>query len=206
MQELVSDQVNREVGELSAVLDLDDEKRARLEKILKQKKKLPAIPSMESDKSGQDRERAESTKSLEEELRALLSPEQFSQYQEYTEKKKALSGASSVDKELFELKYRLDLTEEQEAPVKEILREHTEKLQRLSLSTTPEDDTAPLERIQDYLDQKSAVDQDTARRVQPLLNASQYAGFVHYQEEKAAEVSILKKLLKEEAKATPPSP
>ena len=201
MKELASQQVNREAGELAAVLDLNKEETAKLEKILNKRKKLPGSLGAEAERSGEESDKQEPPRSLDEELRSLLTPEQFSRYQEYTEKKKTLSGATSLDKELFELKYRLNLTEDQEAPVKEVLKEQGEKSQFLPTSPGSDEEGTPLERIQNYMDHKSAIDKETAQRVQQILNEKQYADFVQYQEEKSAEVHIIKKLLEEEGKS-----
>lgn len=207
LKELADEQVTREAGELSGVLGLTKEERSKLEGILRKRRKFPPFsPGTEPESSEEAQERGRPQKTLDEELRALLPPEKFARYQEYTEKKKALAGSPTLDRDLFELTYRLNLSEEQQAAVREALKEHDEKAQHLSLASTPDEHAAPLERIQSYLDQKASLEKETSRRMERILNQQQYAEFLQYQNEKSAEVRILKKLLEEEAKdlkATP---
>ena len=146
MQDLMQAQVDRETGELADVLDLTDEQLAAVEKEIRKRKRTfpPGIPSRSSGAGGEEQE-PETT--LEEELQTILSPEQYQRYQEYTEKKNALAGSPSLDRQVFELSWRLRLTEEQEEPVREILKEQSDKRGQVSPPSPVEADASPAERL-----------------------------------------------------------
>jgi hypothetical protein len=197
MQDLVEAQITREAGELADVLDLTDEQLATVEEELKKRRKrLPrgvAGPSPEPAK-----EEAEPQTTLEEELQRILTPEQYARYEEYTEKKNSLVGAPALDRELFELDWRLKLTEEQDDPVREILTEQGEKLRQLSPASAMEGDAPPAERLQKHLDKRTALNKETADRMKTVLEEDQYEVFLRYQEERDTETRLLKRLIEEE--------
>ncbi len=199
LKTLADEQIMREAGELAAVLDLNKEQRQKVEEAIRKRKKIPSF-SLDADATAREQAQAktEPHTPLEEELRSFVPPEKFARYQEYTEKKKQLTGASALERDLLELTYRLDLSEEQQAAVREVLKEHDEKAQHISLDAGQDEKMTPVERIQTYLEQKIAIDKDIARRMERILNQTQQAAFLQYQNEKSAEIRILKKLLEED--------
>jgi hypothetical protein len=134
-----------------------------------------------------------------------LTPEQYRKYQEYTEKKKALTGTSPLDREVFELNWRLKLREEQEAPIREILAEQGEKMKQLASASTFEGDASPVERLEKHLEQRTAVNKETAERVKGVLEEGQYEVFLQYQEEGDTETLLLERLIQEEQAGEAPA-
>ena len=189
-------QIDREAGELADVLDLTDEQLATLEEELKKRKK-PVAPGFRASSPRPPRQEEPKT-SLEEELASILTPEQYQKYQEYTEKKKGLTGSSPVDREVFELNWRLKLTADQETPVREILAEQGEKMKQLSSAATFEGDADPVESLEKHLAQRTAVNKETAERMKRVLEEEQYEIFLQYQEEGDTETLLLERLIQEE--------
>jgi hypothetical protein len=204
MEDLLEAQIAREAGELADVLDLTDEQLATLEEELKKRKK-PVAPGLPGSSSPVAPEQAAPETSLEEELASILTPEQYQKYQEYTEKKKALAGSSPLDRQVFELNWRLKLAEEQEALVREILAEQREKMKQLSLTSTFEGDASPVERLEQHLAQRTAVNKETADRMKGVLEEGQYEVFLQYQEEGDTETLLLKRLIQEEQAGEAPA-
>ncbi|MEW6439351.1 MAG: hypothetical protein AB1640_00300 [bacterium] len=188
MKELVAHEVNRQVGELAAVLELSQEQRTALEEILtRRRNEPPRGPS--------------SGRTLEDELQGVLSSAQSERYREYTDKKRSLAGASPVERDLFELDWRLGLSDEQSAQVREILQEQFEKGRTPPAPTGPQAEEPVSRRIEDSLDQKASLDRETGEKLGKVLDESQHGVFLEYQKEKAAENELLRKLLQEEKAA-----
>jgi hypothetical protein len=206
MQDLMQAQIAREAGELADVLDLTDEQLATVEKELNKRKRTfpPSVPGRSSE-PGEAEQEPETT--LEEELQTILTPEQYQRYQEYTEKKSALAGASELDRQAFELDWRLRLTEEQEAPVRQILKEQGEKTGQISPASAMEGNTSPTERLEKHLEKRTALNKETAEKMKAVLEEDQYEVFLQYQVERDTETLLLKRLIQEErgggAPATP---
>jgi hypothetical protein len=204
MQDLLEAQITREAGELADVLDLTDEQLASVEEELKKRRKrFPRGPEATPPKPA--KEEAEPQTTLQEELQTILTPEQYQKYEEYTEKKKALIGSPALDREVFELDWRLKLTEEQEAPVREILSEQGEKLRQIPLGSAMEGDASPAERLQQHLDRRTALNKETADRMKTVLEEDQYEIFLRYQEERDTETRLLKRLIQEEMAGEAPA-
>jgi hypothetical protein len=207
MQDLMQAQVAREAGELADVLDLTDEQLAAVEKEIR-KRKRPFAPGTPGSPSGAEQEAQEPETTLQEELQTILTPEQYQRYEEYTEKKRALARSPALDRQVFELSWRLNLTEEQEAPVREILKEQGEKRSQISPAPpTAEGDTSPADRLQVHLENRTALNKETAERMKGVLEEDQYQAFLQYQVERDTETRLLKRLIQEErageAPATP---
>jgi hypothetical protein len=204
MQDLMEAQIAGEAGELADVLDLTDEQLATVEKELK-KRKRTFPPGEPGGSSGSDEEGQEPETTLEEELQTILTPEQYQKYQEYTEKKSALAGAPALDRQVFELDWRLKLTEEQQAPVREILKEQGEKRGQLSSASPAEVDASPAERLEKHLAKQTALNQETAEKMKAVLEEDQYEVFLQYQVERDTETRLLKRLIQEEQGAEAPA-
>ncbi len=204
MQDLMEAQIAGEAGELADVLDLTDEQLATVEKELKKRKRTfpPGVPG---GSSGSDEEGQEPETTLEEELQTILTPEQYQKYQEYTEKKSALAGTPALDRQVFELDWRLKLTEEQQAPVREILKEQGEKRGQLSSASPAEVDASPAERLEKHLAKRTALNQETAEKMKAVLEEDQYEVFLQYQVERDTETRLLKRLIQEERGAEAPA-
>jgi hypothetical protein len=204
MEDLAEAQIDRQAGELADVLDLTDEQLATLEEELrKRKQRLPS--GFQAASSRPAREEPEPQTSLEEELPSILTPEQLQKYQEYTEKKIALQAAPSVDREVFELDWRLDLLEDQKAPVQEILKEQDEKMRQLSPASALEGDATPAERLEQHIEQRTALNKETAERMKAVLDEDQFEAFVRYQEERDTETRLLRRLIQEEQAGEEPA-
>ncbi len=197
MQDLMQAQITREAGELADILDLTDEQLATVEKELKKRKRTfpPGVPGRSSG-PGEEEQEPETT--FQEELQTILTPEQYQRYQEYTEKKSALAGTPALDRQVFELDWRLKLTEEQEAPVREILKEQGEKRGQLSPPSPVEADASPAERLEKHLEKRTALNKETAERMKTVLEEDQYEVFLQYQVERDTETQLLKRLIQEE--------
>lgn len=204
MQDLMEAQIAGEAGELADVLDLTDEQLATVEKELK-KRKRTFPPGEPGGSSGSDEEGQEPETTLEEELQTILTPEQYQKYQEYTEKKSALAGTPALDRQVFELDWRLKLTEEQQAPVREILKEQGEKRGQLSSASPTEVDASPAERLEKHLAKRTALNQETAEKMKAVLEEDQYEVFLQYQVERDTETRLLKRLIQEEQGAEAPA-
>jgi len=206
MQDLMQAQITREAGELADVLDLTDEQLATVEKELKKRKRTfpPGVPGRSS---GPDEEEQEPETTFEEELQTILTPEQYQKYQEYTEKKSALAGTPALDRQVFELDWRLKLTEEQQAPVREILKEQGEQMGQLSPASPVQGGASPAERLEKQLAKRTALNKETAEKMKAVLEEDQYEVFLQYQVERDTETQLLKRLIQEErggeAPATP---
>lgn len=199
MEELVVSQVKRETGELTAVLALGKEQRNELETVLKKRKKSQFDRRRLSPSARPPEEQGGTQKSLEEELRTILSPEQYQQYQDYTEKKNALLAATPTDRDLFELTWRLSLGEEQEIQARKILENQWDKMQALSPMTGAEEGEASYsKRFEAYLQDREALNQSTAEKMKPILDEDQYKAFLEYQKEKDVETRLLQKLIQTE--------
>ena len=204
MQDLMQAQIAREAGEMADVLDLTDEQLASVEKELrKRKRNFPPGPA--GPPSGPSGEGSEPKTTLQEELQSILTPAQYQKYQEYTEKKKALAGSPALDRQLFELNWRLKLTEEQEAPVREILREQEEKMGQISPASAVEGDAPPAERLKEHLARRTALNQETAEKMKTVLEEDQYEAFLQYQVERDTETRLLKNLIQEEREGETPA-
>ncbi len=197
MEDLVQAQITRESGELADVLDLTDEQLTRLEGELK--KRRSRFPTgFRAASAGSEEEEPGPQTSLEEELQSILTPEQYQRYREYTEKKAALQAAPPLDRDLLELSWRLDLSEEQEGPIRQILKEQEDRMRQLSPAASPEGDASPAERLEKHLESRTALNQETAERVKTVLDEGQYDAFLRYQEEKDTETRLLRRLIQEE--------
>jgi len=205
MKDLLTHQTDRQAGELAAVLDLNPEQRAKLDEILKNRKS--AFPwSLEPGTPGPaaEEERRASDKTLEEEIQPILSPAQVQRYHEYTDGKNALSRAPQVDRDLFEVSWRLKLTEEQEKLTRQIFQEQFQKGRTLSPLSSMEPEAPTSERIESYLQKKSSLDRETGERMKKVLDEGQHEAFLEYQREKDAESQLLRRLLDEEKAAETP--
>jgi len=205
MEELALAQIAREAGELADVLDLTDEQMATLEEELrKRKKNLPlGMNGSPSARTGEEVPQ----RTLQEELQKILTPEQYRKYQEYTEKKNALIGAPALDREVFELNWRLKLSAEQETPVREILREQERKMAQLlpAAAMDLEADASPAEGLEKHLQQRTALNRETADRMKNVLDEDQYEVFLRYQVERDTETRLLRRLIREERAGEAPA-
>lgn len=201
MQDLMQAQIAREAGELADVLDLTDEQLEAVEEELEKRK--PGFPSGAPGPSPESApERAEPETPLQEALQPILTPEQYRRYREYTEKKKALAGSPALDRELFELGWRLKLTGEQEGPVREILKEQRDKMGQIFPSL--EGEAPPEERLERHLERRAALNRETEEKMKTVLEEAQYEAFLRYQAESDTETRLLKHLIEEEqAEETP---
>jgi len=197
MQDLMQAQIARETGELADVLDLTDEQLAKVEKEIKRRKRT-FPPSVPGRTSGPGEEEQEPETTLEEELQTILTPDQYQRYQEYTEKKSSLAGAPALDRQVFELDWRLKLTEEQQAPVREILKEQGEKGREISPAPPVGGDASPTERLEKHLEKRNALNKETAEKMKEVLEEDQYEVFLQYQVERDTETQLLKRLIQEE--------
>ena len=197
MQDLMQAQIAREAGELADVLDLTDEQLEKVEKEIK-KRKRNFSPSVSGSSSEPGEEEQEPETTLEEELQTILTPEQYQRYQEYTEKKSALAGTPALDRQVFELDWRLELSEEQEAPVREILKEQAEKRGQISPASAMEGDSSPTERLEKHLAKRTELNKETAEKMKAVLEEDQYEVFLQYQVERDTETQLLKRLIQEE--------
>ncbi len=197
MQDLMQAQIAREAGELADVLDLTDEQLATVEKELK-KRQRTFSPGLPGPSSGPAEEEQAPETTRQEELQTILTPEQYQKYQEYTEKKNALAGTPALDRQVFELDWRLKLTEEQEAPVREILKEQREKMGQISPASAVEGDASPTERLEKHLQKRIALNKETAEKMKTVLEEDQYEVFLRYQVERDTETRLLKRLIQEE--------
>ena len=204
MQDLMQAQVAREAGELADVLDLTDEQLATVEKEIK-KRKRPFPPGAPGRSSGAGEEEQVPETTLEEELQTILTPEQYQRYQEYTEKKSAIAGSPALDRQVFELDWRLKLTEEQEAPVREILKVQGEKMGEISPASAMEGDAPPAERLEKHLEMRTAMNKETAEKMKTVLEEDQYEVFLQYQVERDTETQLLKRLIQEERRGEAPA-
>jgi len=203
IKEFATVQAERQAGELAAVLDLTGKQKQDLEQILREKTR-PFPSSMTSvSPAGQTPGNETQNKDLEEQIETILTPEQYRQYQEYTEKKKSLFNASPVEKDLLELTWRLDLTEDQETAAKEILQEHREENSRLSPSTCCGELPSIEDRLEKYLQLKEDLDKAMAEKMKTVLDEEQLNAFLVFQEEKDAETRLFRKLIQEEPEETP---
>jgi hypothetical protein len=196
MQDLMQAQVTRETGELADVLDLTDEQIEAVEGEIKERRgRLPPGMSGSSDSS---EESTEPETTFGEELQTILTPEQYRRYHEYTEKKEALAGAPALDRQVLELSWRLKLTDEQEGPVREILKEQGERMGQLSPASAAEADASPGERLEKHLEKRTALNKETAEKMKTVLEEDQYEVFLQYQVERDTETRLLKRLIQEE--------
>ncbi len=207
MQDLTKAQVKRQSAELTAVLGLTPEQQQSLETVLQKRKK--ALPDLFKDASSPARPAKDqgSQKSLDDEIRAILTEDQVQPYQEYTEKKASLSNAPVLDRELLEVSWRLSLTGEQEPQVREIMQEHHERLRALSPTPlAPGEDVSPSERFENFLQEKNLLNQRSAERMKTVLDEEQLSAFLLYQEEKDAEAQLFQKLIQSSHNEPSPRP
>lgn len=196
MQEIALAQVKRQAGELSAVLGLTEEQRATLEAEL-EKRRLEQMQARGRPAPGRPGTFPGGEQDIEAVYRSLFTPEQYRRYELYTERKKEVRGSSVPEQELFELAWRLDLTEEQEARAGEILRSQWERVQRLSPMTgSAEDESSPLEQFQQYLDTRSEIVNQSIEQFRTFLDEDQLAGYRQYVSEKELETSLLEKMVR----------
>jgi hypothetical protein len=198
LQDLMQAQVTREAGELADVLDLTDEQIEAVQREMERRKRsLP--PGMPGSSSGPEPGTTEADPPLEEALRSILTPGQHQKYQEYTEKKNALAGSPALEREVFELNWRLKLTQEQEDLVREILREQGEKMaQTAAVPTTSEGNASPAERLETHLERRKALNKETEEKMKAVLEEPQHEAFVRYQVERDTETRLLRRLIEEE--------
>ena len=202
MQDLMTHQVNRQAEELADALDLTPEQKAELEQILKRRKvSFPQGPASGPAGPTAVEEGRASPKSLEEEILAILTRAQAQRYQEYTEKKNALSGASTVERDVFEMSWRLKLTEEQEKQAREILQVQSEKGRTPPPLSGLQPEGPISERIETYLEKKASLERETSEKMKTILDENQYQAFLAVQSEKEAETQLLRRLLEEEKSA-----
>ncbi len=201
MKDLMEAQVVREAGELADVLDLTDPQLTSVEQELRKRKRaLPA--GLAGPSSGADEEEPEI--SLEEALQGILTAEQFERYREYTEQKKNLTGSPPLERQVFELRWRLQLSEEQEGPVREILSEQEARMGQTSPASTLEPGASPGERLEKHLEMRTALHKETADKMKPVLDEDQYEAFLSYQVERDTETRLLKGLIQQEQGGEPP--
>jgi hypothetical protein len=197
IQDLMQAQVTREAGELADVLDLTDEQLEAVQKeIEKRKRSLP--PGMPGASSGPEPGGTEPDPPLEEALRSILDPGQYQRYQAYVEKKNALAGSPALEREVFELNWRLKLTQEQEDSVREILSEQGEKLAKSSAVPASGRDASPAERLEMHLESRKALNKETAEKMKAVLEEDQHEAFLRYQVERDTETRLLKRLIEQE--------
>ncbi len=207
MQDLMQAQITRRTGELADVLDLTEEQRASVEKALRKRKPTVSVGGSGPSSGPAPEEEQEPETTLEDDLQTILTPEQYQRYQEYTGKKRALAGAPGLDRQIFELEWRLGLTEEQEAPVRQALNEEAEQLELLSSSPALGSNPSPADRLEERLARRTAVNRETAEKMKTVLDEDQYEAFLRYQAERDTETRLLKHLIREErAGATPATP
>jgi len=206
MQDLTRAQIKRQSAELTAVLGLTPEQQQSLETALQKRKKV--LPALFKDASSPATSAANqpSEKSLDDEIRAILTEDQLQPYQEYTERKASLRNAPVIEKELLEVSWRLSLTGEQEPQVREILQEHHEKLRALSpTSFAPGEEVPPSERFENFLQDKNLLNQRSAEKMKTVLDEDQLNAFLQYQEEKDAEARMFQELIQStQSEPTPP--
>ena len=201
MQEIVRSQVTRQAGELSAVLDLSDEQQAALEEAL-EKRKQALTQDRGMPRSGRPGGPPQGDRDLEDLYRSLFTPEQYGKYEEYAEKKKEVAGASSADRELFELTWRLELNEEQEGKAGELLATHWEKIQELSPMGGAGEEASPMDQFDEYLQKRTAITSRTAESMKAFLDEDQYSGYLQYLEEKDTEARLFQKMIRSESSET----
>jgi len=200
MDDLVLGQVSRQAGELTDVLRLTAEQQKSLKDIL-EKRQRARFGRRGAAGPGRALEEAPvPAGSPEEEIRGILTPEQSRKYQEYSDKKNALGGASVLDKEVFELTWRLNLNEEQEVKTRAVLQEHQNRSQNISPISTPDEEgeASYTRRIEEYLKAREDLDRKTGEEMRAVLNPAQMKTFRAYQGEKDVETRLFRKLLQEE--------
>lgn len=197
MEEIVRSQAQRQAGELTAVLGLNPEQSgtllAELEKRNRENLENRSRPA--AGRPGSARESRE----LEGLYRNLFTPEQFQRYEEYTDKKNELRGAPPTERELFELTWRLDMSEEQEARAGGILKEQWEEIQRLSPVSGPDDESSPLDQFNRYLAQRDEIVSRHTEKMKPVLDPDQMADYRQYLSEKDTETKLLQKMIRTDA-------
>lgn len=198
MQEIALSQVKRQAGELSAVLGLTPSQRETLEAELARRRleqtqgrgRSPAgRPGAPPSRGDQD---------LEAFYRTLFTPEQVRRYESYTEKKRQLGGQPVPEQELFELTWRLDLSDEQETRAAQVLRDQWEKLQQLSPTGGTDEDASPLQQFERYLNTRNEIFNRSTERLRAFLDEDQIAGFQQYVTEKEMETRLLEKMIRSE--------
>jgi len=208
MDDLAQSQAKRQAGELADVLNLNPDQQKRIEEMIgaRQKSRLGQRGSSASREP--PGEELAANRPLEDEIRAVLTTEQASRYQEYTEKKNSFAASSPLDKEVFELTWRLSLSDDQEPKVREILQEHASRTKNLSTASPPDEggESSYTERIENFLAQRKEQDKNTAETLKPVLDPDQFQRFLAYQQEKDMETQLFRKLLQEEAAKETPAP
>ncbi len=197
MKKLRNNQIVRQTGELTAVLDLSDEQKLKVEKLLKERQPdsqgIEGTPLPESAQ-----EQLNKKISLEEKIRSILSAEQAQRYQEYTEQKKAMTKAPPQEKAFFEISWRLKLTEEQKTQVQEILEEQIDRAKNISQIGEGESDLPPLEKIKKQLEKRAALNEETAKKMELILDEDQFNAFLQYQTEREKETKFFQEMITEE--------
>jgi len=201
MEKMAYSQISRKAGELAAGLDLSPEQQQEIEDLLKNQN--PRLRELEPTKTS-DEEQEDNTpeRTLEEGLKDILSQEQYQEYQDYNEKKKALTKASPMEKSLLEISWRLKLNEEQKAQTREILQEQQEKALSLVQARQQDSDLSPIEQIEQYIEKKEALTKETAAKMESVLTEDQINGFLLYQEQSNMETQLLQQLIAEERGAS----
>ncbi len=206
MKEIFRSQVKRQTGELSAVLELNDEQHKSLEEAL-EKRKQALTESRRTSPSGRATAGRQTDQDLEDLYQTLFTPEQYLKYEEYTEKKKEMAGAPSADRELFELTWRLGMNEEQESTAGEILATHWGKIQELSPMGGTGEEASPLDQFDEYLQKREAIVSNTAKSMKAVLDEDQNSEYLQYLEEKDTEARLFQKMIRSESSETAePSP
>ena len=200
MERLLNSQISRQAGELAAGLALSPEQQQEVEDLLKRlnPKLQGQAPSKSSDLEEGDSAPA---KTLEEGLKDILSQEQYQEYQEYTNKKKALNKASPMEKKLFEISWRLKLNEEQKTQTREILQDQQEKTLALIQARRQDTDLSPIEQLEQYIEKKEVLTRETATKMETVLTEDQFNDFLLYQEQSNMERQFLQELIAEEKDA-----
>jgi len=198
MQRIVESQVKRESGEMTAVLGLSEAQRASLEEAL-QKKRQALAEGRGGPRAGRPGGAPPGDADAEDPYRTILTPEQHRKYEEYTARKRDLAGASAADRELFELSWRLDLSEEQEGKAAEILGTHWERMQELSPAGVPGEEGSPLDQFDEYLQKRNALTAGTAEAMRSFLDEEQSREYVRYLEEKDTEARLFQEMIRSES-------
>ncbi len=200
MKKLMNSQVVRQTGELTAVLDLSSEQQEKVEQILK--KQQPISQSKKpTPLSESAQKQIDEQMSLEEEIKSILTDEQAQRYQEYTEQKKALAESPAQERDLFELSWRLNLTEEQSPQAREIIEEQMDKIKKISQLGEGEQELTPVEKIKMQLEKRAAINEEAAKKMESILDEDQFNAFHQYQAERETQTKFFQEMIDEEEKA-----
>ena len=188
MSDVADARVQRQVGELSAVLDLTEEQQGLLREALARRDHPEGPPPGPGERE----------EALEEIYRSVFSPEQYQRYREYRAAKNDMAGAPTVDREVFELSWRLNLTEDQKVQVTEICRQRQNRLEKVSRAESQDAADFPGERLRRYVEEREAAEDEEAQQMRDVLGDEQYAAYEQYRKEKDPETRILETMVAEE--------